>query len=161
MPVISRIVSMGLRACELGFAGVIAGIVGSQLHDHRSGDGMPLARFIYIEIVAGISLLLALLWLLPFAAGFAHWPVDIFLSFAWFAAFGLLVEWIGGSTCSGDTFSWSQIGIHSFCGRYRASEAFSFLSAIFWLLSALVGLWFIHREGRKRTTVVAPAGEGA
>jgi hypothetical protein len=87
MPVISRIVSMGLRACELAFAGVsatpnrkgplsnraqvVAGVVGSYLDDHR-GNGWPLARFIYIEIVAGISLLLGLLWLLPFAGGFFH-----------------------------------------------------------------------------------------
>ncbi|OCT44659.1 integral membrane protein [Cladophialophora carrionii] len=161
MPVISRILSVGLRACQIAFAGVVAGIVGSYLHDYHDGNGWPLARLIYIEVVAGISLLLGLLWLLPFSGGFFHWPMDILLSFAWFASFGLLVEWLGDSTCNGDTFDWNQISFHGFCGRYRSAEAFSFLSAIFWLLSAIVGLWFIHRDGRKKTTVVAPAGEGA
>ncbi|OAL40295.1 hypothetical protein AYO20_00031 [Fonsecaea nubica] len=159
MPVISRIVSMGLRVCELAFAGVVAGIVGSYLDDYRHGNGWPLARFIYIEIVAGISLLLGLLWLLPFAGGFFHWPMDIILSFAWFASFGLLVEWASGTGCDGDTFDWNQISFHGFCGRYRAAEAFSFLSAIFWILSALVGLWFVHRE-RRKTVAAAPVAQG-
>ncbi|KIW97967.1 uncharacterized protein Z519_01551 [Cladophialophora bantiana CBS 173.52] len=159
MPVVSRIVSIGLRVCELAFAGVVAGIVGSYLDDYRHGNGWPLARLIYIEIVAGISLLLGLLWLLPFAGGFFHWPMDIILSFAWFASFGLLVEWANGTSCDGDTFDWNQISFHGFCGRYRSAEAFSFLSAISWIFSALVGLWFVHRERRK--TVAAAPADGA
>ena len=90
---------------------------------------------------------------------FPKGPMDILLSAAWFASFGLLVQWMDKSTCKGDTFNWNQISFHGFCGRYRSAEAFSFLSAIFWLLSALIGLWFIHREGRKRTVVAAPAAE--
>lgn len=86
--------------------------------------------------------------------------MDLLLSAAWFAAFGILVERADNLPCDGDTFSWNQISIHGFCGRYRATEAFSFLSAIFWILSAIVGLWFIHREGRK-TVRAAPAAEGA
>ncbi|KEF52927.1 uncharacterized protein A1O9_10833 [Exophiala aquamarina CBS 119918] len=151
MPVISRVVSMILRAGELAFAGIVAGIVGKYLHDYRSGSDQPLARFIYIEIVAGISLLLGLLWLLPFASGFVHWPVDVFVSAAWFAGFGVLVQWRNSAqgACAGDTFAWDQISLRGTCGRWRATEAFSFLSAIFWLVSALVGVWFIHRERRK------------
>ncbi|KAK5049059.1 hypothetical protein LTR84_005481 [Exophiala bonariae] len=135
MPVISRVVSMILRAGELAFAGIVAGVVGKYLHDYRSGSAQPLARFIYIEVLAGISLLLGLLWLLPFSSGFVHWPVDVFISVAWFAAFGILISFNGT------------------CGRWRATEAFSFLSAIFWLVSALVGIWFIRRERRKAAPV--------
>jgi len=140
---------MGLRVGEIAFAGVVAGIVGSYLDDYKKGSGLPLARFIYIEVVAGLSLLFGLLWLLPFASGFFHWPVDLFLSFAWFAAFGLLVNYVDRTTCGGDAFDWGGITHGGFCGRWRANEAFSFLSAIVWMLSAIVGLWFIHRESRK------------
>jgi hypothetical protein len=114
-----------------------------------------LARFIYIEVVAGISILLGLLWLLPFASGFVHWPVDVFISIAWFAAFGILVQWRNThpGACASGTFNWDEISFNGDCGRWRATEAFSFLSAIFWLVSALVGIWFIHRERRKAAPV--------
>ncbi|KAG9792317.1 hypothetical protein KCU88_g730, partial [Aureobasidium melanogenum] len=149
MPVISRILSIALRIGQLAFAAVVAGIVGSYLHGYRHGSGLPLARFIYIEIVAGISILLALLWLLPFSAGFNHWPVDLLLSFAWFAAFALLVNYVDRTSCGGHTFNWGGITRGGVCNRWKANEAFSFLSAIFWMLSALLGLWYIHRESRK------------
>ncbi|EXJ92310.1 hypothetical protein A1O3_00860 [Capronia epimyces CBS 606.96] len=157
MPVISRLLSIALRVGEIAFAAVVAGIVGSYLHDYRSGSGLPLARFIYIEVVAGLSILLALLWLLPFASGFFHWPIDLILSFAWFAGFGLLVNYVNKTTCGGHTFDWAGITHGGFCGRWKSNEAFSFLSAIFWLVSALVGLWFIHRERSK----TAPADDRA
>ncbi|KIW46175.1 uncharacterized protein PV06_01862 [Exophiala oligosperma] len=150
MPVISRVVSMVLRVAEIAFAGVVIGVTSKYLHDYRSGTGQPLGRFIYVEIVAALSILFGLLWLLPFAAGFFHWPVDLFLSFAWFAAFGVLVNYVDGRTnCGGDTFDWSGIRHGGYCGRWKADEAFSFLSAIVWICSAIVGLWFIHRERRK------------
>jgi len=150
---------MALRVGELAFAATVVGLVGSYLHAYKSGSGWPLARFIYIEIIAGLSILFALLWLLPFAGGFFHWPVDLLLAFAWFAAFALLVNYVDNRTgCSGSTFHWGGITHGGFCGRWRASEAFSFLSALFWLASALVGLWFIRRERRKGATPTDGAG---
>lgn len=133
----------------------MAGLVGSYLHDYRTGSGWPLARFIYIEVVAGISILLGLLWLLPFTRTFHHWPVDLLLAFAWFAAFGLLVNYVDRTICGGHTFDWGHLTRGGFCGRWRSNEAFSFLSAIVWILSALLGLWFIYRERRK----TAPAAD--
>jgi len=154
MPVISRLVSIVLRLGELAFAGIVAGITGVYLHDYRADSGQPLARFIYTEVVAGVSILFALLWLLPFASGFFNWPIDLFVSFAWFAVFGILVNWMNDTNvCTGDTFAWEQISFKGACGRWRAIEAFSFLSALFWILSALVGIWFIHRERRKTAHV--------
>ncbi|KAJ9499599.1 hypothetical protein H2202_005182 [Exophiala xenobiotica] len=150
MPVLSRVLSIFLRVAELAFAAVVLGVTSKYLHDYRSGSGAPLARFIYVEVIAAISVLFALLWLLPFASGFFHWPVDLFLSFAWFAAFGLLVNYVNGRTnCGGNTFDWSGIRHGGTCGRWKSNEAFSFLSAIVWIFSGLVGLWFIHRERRK------------
>ena len=146
---------------DLTLSQIVAGLVGVYLHDYTRASGLPLGRFIYAEVVAGISLLLGLLWLLPFASSFTSWPVDVFISFAWFAVFGVLVHWMRtGTACQGDTFAWDQIGFarNNICGRWRAVEAFSFLSAIVWLVSALVGLWFVHRERRKARTVHGPYG---
>lgn len=65
-------------------------------------------------------------------------PVDVIISLAWFAAFGLLVDSIHQiPRCH--TFDWHFPGSdHSLCTRWKAAEAFSFLSAILWLVSALV-----------------------
>jgi hypothetical protein len=157
MPVISRLVSICLRVGELAFAAVVAGIIGSYLHGFDATHSWPGARFIYTEVIAAISILLAIIWLLPFAGGFIHWPADLILCAAWFAVFGLLVNFIHGTNCSSSVFDWAGITRGGVCNRWKASEAFSFLSAIFWLASTIVGLWFVHRTERTRT---ANAGVG-
>lgn len=65
------------------------------------------------------------------------------ISFAWFAAFGILVDAIKQiPRCGvwnwhfGNFGNWG--GGHSLCTRWKVAEAFSFLSAIIWLVSALV-----------------------
>ena len=62
--------------------------------------------------------------------------MDILISFAWFAAFGVLVDTIRHLPC-GSIWSWHFRGDQT-CGRWKAAEAFSFLSAIVWLVSAIV-----------------------
>lgn len=98
-------------------------------------------------MVAGLSILLSLLWLLPFAGSFVHWPVDLVLAACWFAAFGLIVDWLGGS-CGG-AFDWAGLGLRggASCATWKADEAFAFLSALCWLVSTLLGVYWL----RKRT----------
>ncbi|KAJ5926801.1 hypothetical protein N7516_008574 [Penicillium verrucosum] len=98
MPVISRLVSIILRVAEIAFAAVVAGVIGHYLAEvNHSGvdvDWWPQSRWIYTEVIAGLSILLGLIWLIPFSSGFFSWPMDILISFAWFAAFGVLVDTI-------------------------------------------------------------------
>lgn len=91
MAALDRIVSMILRAAQIGFAVIVAAIVGAHLH-RADSNAWSLARFIYTEVVAGISIFLGLIWLLPFSSALSHWPVDIFVSALWWVAFGLLVN---------------------------------------------------------------------
>src|SRR5579862_5666679 len=92
MPVISRLLSTLLRIGELGFAAVVAGINGSYIHTYSKAHAWPKARFIYTEVVAGISIILALFWLLPFTASVINWPGDLILFILWIVAFALLVN---------------------------------------------------------------------
>ncbi|KAL1856912.1 hypothetical protein Daus18300_010566 [Diaporthe australafricana] len=143
--ILTDLVAMIFRLAELAFAAIVAGITGDHLHASRGQSSWSLGRFIYAEVVAGLSILLALLWLLPFSGSFVHWPVDLVISFAWFAVFGLLVDWLGGSC--GSTFDWSGIGLRgNDCGSWKADEAFAFLSAICWLVSALIGIYWVRRH---------------
>lgn len=89
--VLSRVVNIVLRAAELAFAAIVAGITGwilSKSSKHTDGFG----RFVYTEVIAAITILLALIWLIPFSSSFIHWPYDFFVSVCWFVAFGILVN---------------------------------------------------------------------
>jgi len=149
---IDDIFSMVLRIGELAFAAVVAGLTGEYLHSIRHTSGGDKGRFIYTEVIAALSILLALLWLLPFSGTFIHWPIDFLLFAAWMISFGLMVNFIEPLNC-GSVFYWGDITQKGTCQKWKADVAFAFLSSIFWLVSALLGLWYIHRHRVGRTTV--------
>lgn len=135
-----ELLSILLRLAELVFAAIVAGLTGAYLHAARGASSLSLARFIYVEVVAALSIFFALVWLLPFSGGFISWPADLFFSVLWFVAFGLLVDWLGGS-CGG-VFEWEGIGFGGGadgCTRLKADLAFVFLGGVVWLVSALLG----------------------
>ncbi|GAB0137878.1 hypothetical protein EsDP_00006131 [Epichloe bromicola] len=168
---LDRLVSMMLRAAELVFAAIVAGITGDHIHK-SDASAWHLGRFIYTVTVSGIAIFLALIWLFPFSGTFVHWPVDIFVSILWWAAFGLLadvsecsllspkpsihpaiqpsnpMEQLLGSSC-GAIFHWDNVSPRGDqCGRFKAALAFSFLSALLWLASALIGIFWVRNRER-------------
>lgn len=145
---LDRLVSMVLRGAELVFACIVAGVTGWYLHHYSSASSWDLGRFIYTEVVAGLSILFSLLWLIPFSSTFIHWPADLIFSILWWAVFGLLVDRVG-HTC-GAIFWWGNVSPRGdLCGKFKADIAFAFLSALLWLVSALVGFfWVRKREAR-------------
>ncbi|XXH03990.1 hypothetical protein Hte_010399 [Hypoxylon texense] len=147
--IFTDIFSMILRLAELAFAAIVAGINGEYLHAVEDSDSWAQGRFIYTEVVAGIAIFLSIVWLFPFASSFVHWPVDVVISICWFVAFGLLVDALDGAC--GYVFDWDGISFRreDQCGKWKAVEAFAFLSAICWLVSAIVGIfWVRDREAR-------------
>lgn len=94
--IIAEIFSMILRLAELAFAAIVAGLNGDYLHSAHGASSWSLGRFIYTEVVAGLAILLAIIWLFPFSSSFIHWPADFIMSVCWFVSFGLLVDWLGG-----------------------------------------------------------------
>ncbi|KAI0156976.1 membrane-associating domain-containing protein [Xylariaceae sp. FL1272] len=143
--ILTDLVSIILRLAELVFAAIVAGLNGEYLHLVRHTSSWSQGRFIYTEVVAGISIFLALIWLFPFSGSFIHWPVDLLISITWFVAFGLLVNYLGDSC--GYIFDWNNVGLRGDqCGKWKAVEAFAFLSAICWLVSAFIGLYWVHER---------------
>lgn len=63
--------------------------------------------------------------------------MDVIISLAWFAAFGILVNALNRMPCGG-VFQWGNIRVGRGCSRWKAAEAFSFLSAVVWLVSGFV-----------------------
>jgi hypothetical protein len=148
--ILTDLFAMILRLAELVFAAIVAGINGAYLHSVHNTSSWSQGRFIYTEVVAGLAIFLSLIWLLPFSGSFVHWPVDIFISILWFVAFGLIVNLLGGS-CGG-TFNWDNIALRGDdqCGKWKAVIAFSFLSAICWLVSAIIGIIWVRDHERKQ-----------
>lgn len=89
---LDRIINIVLRAAELVFATIVAGVTGQHLHQYRHASDWSQGRWIYTEVIAALSMFFSLIWLVPFSWSFVHWPVDIILSLCWWAAFGLLVN---------------------------------------------------------------------
>ncbi|KAL6866225.1 hypothetical protein ACO1O0_002332 [Amphichorda felina] len=152
---LDRLLSLLLRAAELGFGAIVAGVNGEFL-DTSSADSWTLGRYIYAEVVAGIAIFFSLIWLIPFSSTFTHWPLDIIISLCWWAVFGLLVDDLDGSACGG-VFYWGNVSLRGDpCGKFKTVIAFSFLSAVLWLVSALIGyFWTSRREHRAARAEVA------
>jgi len=147
MAVFSRLLSFLIRLAQLVLALVVAGIIGYYLH-HWGGDNSswPTGRWIYTEVIAAISILLGLILLLPFTATIIMWHLDLFVALAWFSVFGILVDAIGDVSCN-SVWDLSGLSHSTDCDRWKTAEAFSFITAILWLASAVVGLSFIRRVG--------------
>lgn len=146
--ILADLFSIILRLAELAFAAIVAGLTGVYLSANKGASSWSLGRFIYTEIVAGLSIIFAIIWLFPFSGSFIHWPTDFVISVMWFVAFGLMVDWLNGGC--GNVFNWDGITINdnNTCSQWKANVAFAFLSAIVWLVSALLGIYWVRRHTR-------------
>ncbi|QSZ36826.1 hypothetical protein DSL72_006709 [Monilinia vaccinii-corymbosi] len=141
--------SMALRIGELIFSTVVTGITGSYLHSVKAESAWTKKRFIYTEIIAALGIFVSLLFLLPFTWSFIHWPVDFVMFILFMVSFGLLANFIGPLHC-GSLWNWHGITGKSTCSKWKADLAFTFLASIFFLASALLGMWVVYR--RRPTT---------
>jgi hypothetical protein len=126
---------------------VVLGLMAHFLDIHTGSK----PRDIYTIVWAVFSVLLSLVWLLPFTSALLHAPVDFLLSLGWFGAFGLSVDWVHRIGC-GKAFQWRGLTSGGRCGQWKAVEAFTFLSGVFWFTSALLAIW-VHRKVDRRATV--------
>jgi len=148
--ILSRVFSFFLRVAELVSSVVVLGINGYYLDSWRKSHSHIPARFIYIEVAAALGTLFSLIWLIPTISHVAlHAVADFILMVLFIAGFGLLVDWFGSGSCGG-VFHWS--GDQGNCQRWKATEAFLFLGAIFFLCSALLALWVSRRDRGTTTT---------
>lgn len=149
--IVSRAVSIFLRFGEFVCAAVVLGIISWFLHQYDKFGIGPLGREVYTVIIAALSVIFSIVWLIPTTGSMLHYPADLFLAAAWFAAFGVLVNWIEKINCGG-IFHWGGILARgSYCGKWKAAEAFSFIGACFWFASFLLGVYVYHKLSRPAT----------
>ncbi|KAF8457460.1 integral membrane protein [Terfezia claveryi] len=149
--IISRLISVILRFLQLASAAIVTGIVGNYISNANQAGINPAGRFVYTIVIAAFSLLAALILIVPFTASLTIFPLDFLFFILWIISFGLVVDFIAPMNCE---WGWSWYGHYYLsddpidqCHRWKACLAFIFLSAIFWLMSALLALWVVFRAG--------------
>ncbi|EFY98030.1 membrane-associating domain protein [Metarhizium robertsii] len=149
---LSRIIYYILRVLQVASGTIVAGITGFFLYQSNAST-WDLGRFIYIEAAASLSLLIAILFLLPYTDAFIQIPFDIIVSLLWWVTFGLLFNFLG-FPCEW-VFEWMDVSpFDQQCGKLKADVAFSFTAAIVWMASAIVNILILRREGRQEDTDV-------
>jgi hypothetical protein len=144
------LLSLCLRIGELAFSATVAGLTGEYLHQEKGTSAWSKKRFIYTEVIAAIGILFSLLFLLPFASSFIHWPMDFLLFAGFMVAFGLLANYIGPNC--GSIWNWHGLTGHGSCDKFKADIAFTFLAAIFFLVSAILGVYVMHKRRTRTVT---------
>lgn len=90
--IISRIVSLVLRVLILASSAIVAGIVGNYLKGMGDINAKPGVRFIYTEVVAGISLLASIILLIPTTWALTVVPFDIIVFILWVSSAPLTLK---------------------------------------------------------------------
>jgi hypothetical protein len=81
-----------LRIIALVCAGVVAGIDGHYLYIVNNAGGTANGRILYVEVIAGISIALALILMVPWKYAAYAFPIDFALFICWIVAFGLMMD---------------------------------------------------------------------
>lgn len=87
----SRIASVFLRAMELISASIVAGLVGAYLHNVSNAHDHANSKLVYTVALAGISILVSLVCIVPLDPMFYGFLLDAALFVMWMTAFGLQV----------------------------------------------------------------------
>ena len=88
----SKITSVFLRIMELISAAIVAGLVGEYLHFVSNAHDTASPRMVYAVALAGISLVVSLICMIPLNYTFYGFLLDAALFVMWMTAFGLLVN---------------------------------------------------------------------
>ncbi|QDS77456.1 hypothetical protein FKW77_006943 [Venturia effusa] len=147
----SRIVYWTLRIFEFIFAVLVVGFSSWFLQVRHTHDQGAKGRLVFVICISVWSLVLSMVWLVPFTANFLHYPLDAFTSIFYFVSFAILQEWIYKYGCA-RIFDWNGEYHMDQCQTYRAMIAFCFIAGVFWLASALLDAFVFHRLGTMKRT---------
>jgi hypothetical protein len=81
--VISRLLGLIFRIGELISAVIVAGIIGHYLNVMDNAYVYPGSRFIYTQVVAGLTILLSIIFLIPFTWALTAFPADLLMFVLW------------------------------------------------------------------------------
>ncbi|KAK0705773.1 hypothetical protein B0T21DRAFT_298961 [Apiosordaria backusii] len=165
----SKVIHIVLRVFEVICSVIVLGLLARFLHLIAQAGASADSRVVYGVVTASISTLFALVFIAPFIYAFLAFPMDAILFVMWIVVFGLLTSRTGSSMCNASWY-WNYWGYYwggwwrvpevtvwdrgyGGCASWRAVLAFSFLAAIAFLVSAILGAVVVHRYRRKNSPV--------
>lgn len=141
MPALSRAIAIALRFAQFVSSTIVLGLTAYFLHKYDESHIGPFSRLVYVVVVAALSTWISLLWMVLPTATSVHFVSDLIFCASWFAAFGLLQDYYDDQIECGSTWKWGDIDVtNNYCGQWNAAQAFSFLAAVFWFVSFIVGI---------------------
>ncbi|KAK3078888.1 hypothetical protein LTS18_006362 [Coniosporium uncinatum] len=132
-----RPIGMALRLLEFASSCIVLGIMAYFIHRQRQYNAAPRGRTIYTLIVSIFGLLVSLIALAPAFHFKPIYPLDLLLSFAFFAAFGATNHWVNERGCYAG-FLWAGVSRPNRCRKWTAAESFCFIAGFFFLCSAIL-----------------------
>jgi hypothetical protein len=118
------------------------------LYQGVDSNVQPQPQVIYTLVVSVLAAASAVIFFIPFTISMVHYFWDFIMMVAWFAAFGVLINYYGTPDCNNDQS----------CQRWQTAEAFSFISAILWGFSMLLVCAIYSMQRRPLTDPGTHAG---
>jgi hypothetical protein len=139
---IPRLASTALRAAQFICAAVVLGLTSYLLHlNHAHHLIAPFGRLFFSVVVAAISVVASLIWMLPTTSHVANYIADLLFCALWFAVFGLLQDSYEDDMTCGSKWHWEDMALkNGVCGQWNGAQAFAFISAMLWFASFVLGL---------------------
>jgi len=135
------ILRTALRGIQLVIALVIAGIYGQDLRKaHDAGEPTD-SRWVFAEVVTGLSIITAIVYLVPMVRSFKFFAWDAVLFLFWLVLFGIYGKLYISEDCEG-------IGA---CKRMKTAVWFDMLGMIFWFLSTVAGAYMFWKDRLSRS----------
>ena len=91
MAAVSKIMTVVLRITQVICSISIIGIASNYIATYKSRSLGHLSRFIFADVVAGVSTFFAIIWLIPFSSNYMNWYIDAMLGVFSAALAGWLV----------------------------------------------------------------------
>ncbi|RMZ67158.1 integral membrane [Pyrenophora seminiperda CCB06] len=161
--ILTRIISLVLRTAQWVFAVIVLGLTAYFIHQNQDEKGPrrwrwddmdePMGRLIFAIVWSGLSIIFAIVWSIPTTTSITGFVSDLVFTGGWAAVFGLLVMYYNDTAC-GDEWNWGRISFSrdDTCGQWQAAQAFSFLSMVVWLATAVLGAFTTMRLRRRART---------
>jgi hypothetical protein len=140
--VIGALVRMILRFFQFIIAITVAGLYGVDLHAaHQQGAGAD-GKWVYAEVVAGLSAFTVIVYGIPFIKSYWFWAWDIALFIGWTALFGVF-----GHIFINAHATPKQSGIH----RMKNAVWVDLTGMLLWAITAFYSTFIWLRQRRNRT----------
>jgi hypothetical protein len=140
--IIPRLTSITLRFAQFVCVAVVL-VQASYLLHHQQHQyyNDSYGRLAYSVVIAIISLIASLTWILPITSHIVNVIGDVLLCSAWFAVFGLLQDWYQNAMSCGSIWAWNEMSLrNSLYSKWNNAQAFSFLNAVSWFASFAAAL---------------------